>query len=73
METESDSNINRHGHNKKKLSDSAQSIGSVCFLLGSLLFTADGIGWCFESLSYHALLYTFGSLLFAVGSAFTLF
>lgn len=47
-------------------------LGALCFLLGSLLFTADGIGYCVEQLTWHGLLYTLGSALFAVGSGFML-
>ena len=47
-------------------------LAALCFLLGSLLFTADGIGYCVERASWHSLFYTFGSALFAIGSGFML-
>ena len=47
-------------------------LAALSFLLGSLLFTVDGIGYCVKSFNWHSLLYTIGSLLFAIGSALML-
>ena len=47
-------------------------LAALCFLLGSLLFTADGIGYCVEGFSWHSFFYTIGSALFAIGSGFML-
>ena len=47
-------------------------LGALCFLIGSLLFTIDGIGYCVEQLTWHGVLYTLGSALFAIGSGFML-
>jgi hypothetical protein len=32
---------------------SKDKVASLCFFLGSLLFTIDGIGYCIEQLSWH--------------------
>jgi len=52
---------------KVKLED---RIAALCFLLGSLLFTIDGIGYCIEELTWHSLCYALGSACFLVGSGF---
>ena len=57
---------------KSKLVKSKDKLAAICFLLGSLLYTADGIGYSIEQLTWHSVLYTVGSACFAVGSAFML-
>lgn len=60
-------------HDKKPLkSQVVDKLAAICFLLGSLLFTVDGIGYCIEQLTWHGLCYTLGSALFALGGGFML-
>ena len=59
-------------NNTTKENDRINKLAALSFLLGSLLFTVDGIGYCVKSFNWHSLLYTLGSLLFAVGSALML-
>ena len=55
--------------NTTKANDRINKLAALSFLLGSLLFTVDGIGYCVKSFNWHSLLYTLGSFLFAIGSA----
>jgi len=52
--------------------NSKDRLAAIFFLLGSLLFTADGIGYCIEQLTWHGVCYALGSALFAVGSGLLL-
>ena len=45
------------------------NVAAALFLLGSVVFTIDGIMYLSETISSHAILYTTGSLSFAIGSA----
>ena len=49
-----------------------EKLAAVCFLIGSILFTVDGVGHCIENLTWHTILYAVGSALFSVGSALML-
>jgi hypothetical protein len=50
----------------------ASNIAAALFLFGSILFTIDGIVYLLEEINSHAILYTFASLSFVVGSALML-
>lgn len=66
-------NVENDEGTKAKKVKIVDKLAAICFLLGSLLFTVDGIGYCVEQLSWHSLCYALGSALFAIGSGFMLF
>jgi hypothetical protein len=48
----------------------AERLIALCFLVGSVVFTADGLLYLAENTQpAHAALYTIGSVCFSVGSA----
>ena len=59
-------------HRIDNLQANKDKLGMVCFLIGSLLFTVDGIGYCVVQLTWHGLVYTLSSALFVVGSGLML-
>jgi len=42
---------------------------AIFFLIGSILFTIDGIIYLINDFNFHYILYTIGSLFFAIGSS----
>ena len=53
----------------KQLCTNPANLPAALFLVGSIVFTIDGVIYLVNEINLHAVLYTLGSVSFALGSA----